>query len=58
MEIFYLKVNQPPQITGKYLTGWLEIIRQFPNYKIYIVCDKPDLQTFITEGLRNGGVIT
>ena len=55
MEVFYLKINQPPDVTWLYLKTWLDIAQQFPVAKTYIVCDKPDLQAFITNQIKFGG---
>ena len=57
MEVFYLKVNQDFKITWGYLCAWLEIVNQFPNNKVYVVCDKPDLALEIEEHLdKNFGI--
>ena len=55
MEVFYLKVNQPTSTTWHYLKMWLDIVRQFPSAKTYIICDNPDLEVFITNKLNSGG---
>lgn len=56
MEVFYLKVNRPAQTTWHYLKMWLNIVQQFPDYKIYIICDNSNLQTFITNQLKLKGL--
>ena len=52
MEVFYLKINRHTPTTWHYLKMWLDIAEQFPVFKIYIICDNPNLQTFVTNRIR------
>ena len=52
MEVFYLKINRSTPTMWHYLKMWLEIAEQFPAFKIYIVCDNPDLQALVTNRIR------
>ena len=56
MEVFYLKVNQPFNTTSYYLSQWFDIVRQFPDAKTFIICDKSELAKSITDKFNEGGV--
>lgn len=56
MEVFYLKINNPADITWNYLNMWLDIIQQFPDSKTYIICDNSHLQNSMINNIKNNGV--
>ena len=43
MEIFYLKMNQNTISAYRYLWEWLNVVRCFPDSKVYFLVDKPEI---------------
>lgn len=54
MEVFYLKINRFSTLTVKYLTHWIEIAKQFPDARAYVICDDPDLTQFVERTINFG----
>ena len=57
MEVFYLKINRAEsnavaRVTLRYLIEWIKIALQFPEAKIYILCDNPALEDYVSASIN------
>lgn len=42
--VFYLKINRCVNSTFGYLQNWLNILKEYPDAKAFILCDNPELK--------------
>ena len=54
--IFYLKVNREERYTYRNLQHWVDIIKQYKERKIYILCDKKNIENDIKSCVEFGDV--